>query len=235
MRISTRTRFAMRRVAAVVVLAASCSVVAAEEGVEPDAADTSPWVQSADPSDPDSMVSDAASGERDPRVRVLLAPHPDRDVVICLAGCGSGPKLVAVRDRRTPIAEPGALSPAIVVAAEGAPVTAIPAAAESTPETGDVICIAGCPGGPGGVVHKGVRLTWINEDAGAEVKIALRALAERLEAGGAAAAPASRAASREWVSARGRDLLVGPPLDGVLAALVRSAAGMVGTGARTIR
>lgn len=197
---------------------------------------------SVSPGDIDPLFQSGPGGERDHRVGVILAAHPDRDVLICLAGCGGGgPKLVAVRNR-----------PAVVVAA------AVPAQRElkpasttmvapgsatiseqAQPAVGDVICIAGCAGAPGEVVQQGVRLTWIGQGASEDLKSALRGLANRLMAreveAQAAQARDGLAARQAWVSDHARRMLVEPSLPAVLAALVRSASAVAGRGRVDLR
>lgn len=189
--------------------------------------------------DVDSMVHSGASSERDPRIGVILAAHPDRDVLICLAGCGGGgPKLVAVRN------SPAAVVPAVLPAPRemmpasgpiGAPPSGV-AGDDAKPSVGDVICIAGCVGAPGEVVQQAIRLTWIGEGASEDLKGALRAVADRLLANEAESRAAQARATLEhagvgarqaWVSDHARRLLVEPALPAALAALVHSASALV--------
>jgi hypothetical protein len=236
----------LRLVAVAVVVGGACawagSALSEEEADDAAAtppADQTPWVQSA-PSgaDADVLFSAGVAGTADRRVEVIVAAHPDKDAVICLAGCGGGPRLVALRTREAaPISAAGAggdsgrrLLPAMstTTAAEGAAPTV-----EPTPDVADVICVAGCAGAPGEVVHRGVRLTWIDRGPGEELKAALRTVAERLAAAEheRAVTPAVRAADgvgQHWVSQRARRLLTDSPLPAVLAVMVRSAATMRG-------
>jgi hypothetical protein len=161
----------------------------------------------------DVMVPLAVGGDADKRIGAILARHPDRDLVICLAGCGGGPKLVAVRAK-----------PAVANADAGRMLA--PAASaldgEHAPRSGDVICLAGCVGAPGETVHRGVRLAWVGEGASLEIKAALRAVAARLLAE-ESALRADDDMPRTWVSAAARRLLVEGELPGSLATLVGSA------------
>ncbi len=162
----------------------------------PGSRERSTFVKSApSPGDIDPLVQSGPGGEHDRRVGVILAAHPDRDVLICLAGCGGGgPKLVAVRNR--PAAVVAAAIPAqrelkpasaTMVAPGGAAISE-----HAQPPVGDVICIAGCVGAPGEVVQQAVRLTWIGQGASEDLKSALRGLADRVMAREAAAQVAMR-------------------------------------------
>lgn len=217
-----------------VLMAGGMALAENAEVPEPDAEDASPWVQSIpEPYDPDPMVIAAPAGERDPRLAVLLAADPGRDVVICIAGCGRGPMIVAVQRPREPKLQTMASGgpdtatagtrddpsmPAVSRAASGG---AMPG--PTPPTFGDVVCIAGCPGAPGQIVYRGARLAWIDEDAGEELRAALRAVADRLSR-----PPEEQANPRQWMSAGAREALLGEQIHDVLAALVRSALPLVG-------
>lgn len=172
----------------------------------------------------DTIFQNGLANESSPRVAAILAAHPDRDVLICLAGCGGGPKLVAIRNRPTDgvnaAAGAGQLQP---TAAQLLAQPAVAAARlSSEPQIGDVICLAGCLGAPGEVVQKAIRLTWVGQGANEELKSALRAIGDRLLAGETIAVPEAPA-GREWISEQARAHLVSPQLPTVLAGLVRSA------------
>jgi len=113
----------------------------------------------ADPGIPDSHKS----------VAPILAAHPDRDLILCLAGCGSGTSIVEIRRR-----------PLIVAASTGELVPT--SAGGAKPQTGDIVCIAGCVGRPGEVVYRDIRLSWITDEGKSMVKAALRAIADRVVA-----------------------------------------------------
>ena len=210
----------------------------------------SPFVQNlTDSSTPDTIFDAGSSGDADQRVGVILAAHPDRDLVICLAGCGGGPKLVAVRARET-------VGQVVAAAAGGRIATAsatVPAGSSATPvgsdgalppaTFGDVICLAGCSGAPGGIVKRGVRMSWVGSGASGELAAALRSVADRLTArepeGPRAPDAEPDEATRTWVSAHARRMLddgariAGPvELPRVLAMLVRSAGGVRAPAAR---
>lgn len=209
----------------------------------PGSREGSTFVKSApSPGDIDPLVQSGPGGERDHRVGVIIAAHPDRDVLICLAGCGGGgPKLVAVRNRPAAI-----VAAAIPAQRELKPVSATMVAPggaaiseHAQPPVGDVICIAGCIGAPGEVVQQAVRLTWIGQGASEDLKSALRGLADRVMAREAAAQVADArdglAARQAWVSDHARRMLVEPALPAVLAALVRSASAVAGRGRGDLR
>jgi len=136
------------------------------------------------------VLLDGGSDKPDESVGAILARHPDRDIVICLAGCGpgSGPRLVAINrpvrvsaddssaapakpDR--PVSRPvgsapagrGAMAPtSATTGAQSADTTSagqMSSGQASPPDVGDVVCLAGCIGEPGQVVLSSVRLTWL--------------------------------------------------------------------------
>lgn len=192
--------------------------------------------------DPDPMVQAGPSGEHDPRIGVVLAAHPDRDVLICLAGCGvGGPKLVAVRNRPAEILSDTRKESREAIHSSGsldAPAST-DAAGSVQPEIGDVICVAGCVGAPGAIVQHTVRLTWIGRGASEDLKGALRSVADRLVANEVEAQTVAARhglahevpdARQAWVSDHARRLLVEQALPDVLAALVRSASAVADRG-----
>jgi hypothetical protein len=122
-------------------------------------------------------------------VAPLLARHPDRDLVICLAGCG-GTSIVAIRRRGI------ALVSAELVTTSGS--------GEERPSSGDVICVAGCTGAPGMVVYRNARLTWLEDDAGTRIAAHLRTIADRIVAAGALDIETF---PRRWVSEEARHKL----------------------------
>lgn len=207
---------------------ALCAPASAEddEAASP-ARDGSPLVQSASsPADPDSAFDGGTSADG-AEARVILAAHPGRDVVICLAGCGGGPKLVAVLEPRgaASISAHGLMLPTSApLPAAGDRSTEVGAAAAPAgePSRGDVICLAGCPGAVGQVVQRGARLTWVNPAGTDAVRKALAEIADRL------AAEQNRPDLRNWVSAHARKLLGGgsEPLPAALAGLVQAATGL---------
>lgn len=187
--------------------------------------------------DADEMVQLEPNGEHDNRVGAILAAHPDRDVLICLAGCGGGgPKIVSLRPHTVAVAamtRDTAQARELRPSSGDMPVRSAPAksngpsALEVQPAVGDVICLAGCIGAPGEVVQQAVRLTWINQSANTELRAALRDLTDRLiaqEAEAAASKASTGAGGRHaWMSDDARRMLVEQPLPVALAALVRSA------------
>lgn len=200
----------------------------------------------ASPPEIDPLVDLASHRGNDSRVGAILAAHPDRDVLLCLAGCGDGgPKVVSIRSR---VSESAAGTSALGVdqtsdrplvmqlSSAEIPARQKPApeqgrqTIQDQPEVGDVICLAGCIGKPGEVVQASVRLTWIDRSASKELRSALRGLADRLiaqEAEAAAAAALTGTDGRHaWMSDTARRMLVEKPLPSALAALVRSASAL---------
>ncbi|MGQ0671398.1 MAG: hypothetical protein ACT4N2_00760 [Hyphomicrobium sp.] len=102
-------------------------------------------------------------------VAPLLAAHPDRDLILCLAGCGGRASIVAIR-----------LRPSLVEADGGEMVPTASAEASALPRAGDIVCVAGCVGKPGEVVFRNVRLSWISDEGSNLIRTALRVIADRL-------------------------------------------------------
>lgn len=227
-------------------LASATAVHAEDDDIaseRPKAENPTPFVRSAPaPADPDNLVSFEPNGERDQRVGAILAAHPDRDVLICLAGCGGGgPKIVALRHHAAKAVDPaGGATPTAELRTSSGSFALKPAAMTTSaaqpdlaakPAVGDVICLAGCIGEPGEVVQEAVRLTWINHGASEDLRSALRGLAERLIAEDAKAAVDTVRGATEgrhaWMSDEARLMLVAPALPPVLASLVKSATALV--------
>ncbi len=224
-----------------------------EAGLPPNSEPPVPFVTNvptAVEAETDSIVQLSPNGENDNRVGAILAAHPDRDVLICLAGCGGGgPKIVTVRQHaRVVAANAGATTITVKARDMSATREMKPSSADlptldkpaspqahphpgSEPAVGDVICLAGCAGAPGEVVQEAIRLTWIDKATNEELRNALRAVAERLttqDTAGAALVTRGASDSRHtWMSDHARRMLVDEPLPSVLAALVRSATAMV--------
>ncbi|PPD27994.1 MAG: hypothetical protein CTY20_11870 [Hyphomicrobium sp.] len=205
-----------------------------EENGQPDAKDTDDGLPALDrgsgqpyasrdsssaPFDPDAFVGLQSSNDTAPAVTAILAAHPDRDLLICLAGCGGGPKLVAIRSRPAALVAAAESAGQLVPSAAGMPTAAAPV---REPPVGDVICLAGCFGSPGEVVQHGIRLTWVGHNANEELRTALRSIGDRLMAD-QSLTPAQEASGRTWVSPKARSLLVMEQLPTVLADLVRTA------------
>jgi hypothetical protein len=90
-----------------------------------------------------------------PRVKSILASHPDQFVVLCVAGCGDKTaKIVQMLPRpvkaRTAEFQPSAAGP------EGKAKSAKGSFAAD--ESDDVVCVAGCTGKPGQVVQRNLDL-----------------------------------------------------------------------------
>jgi len=87
-----------------------------------------------------------------PRVKSILAAHPDQFVVICVAGCSGKPRPVQFLPRplkgRTAEFVPSAASPEREGNGAGSRRTMAPG------DSNDVVCVAGCSGRPGEVVQR---------------------------------------------------------------------------------
>lgn len=89
----------------------------------------------------------------DPRVRSILAAHPNQYVVICVAGCGGKAKVVQILPR-----------PVVGRSARHVPSNARtgrevygpprPGATSVRGAGNDIVCVAGCIGRPGQIVQR---------------------------------------------------------------------------------
>lgn len=151
----------------------------------------------APPARPETALDDEFSiPDTHGSVAPFLARHPDRELILCLAGCGGGTSIVAIRPRSRVMAT-GEFLPASGQTVDDA----------GRPSAGDVICLAGCLGAPGSVVHRNVRLSWLGEDGSGRIKAALRAIADRILAeDGHDSGRGPRVSA--WVSAVARDGLL---------------------------
>jgi hypothetical protein len=89
-----------------------------------------------------------------PRVKSILAAHPDQYVVVCVAGCGGKPKAVQILPRRV-MAREGAFVPTTGKTGRrlyGPPRPGQSAAAAAA-KRDDIVCVAGCMGRPGQVLQ----------------------------------------------------------------------------------
>lgn len=136
-------------------------------------------------------VSDKADG-----IAPLLAQHPDSSVVICMAGCGPQPTIVQVvaRGEESSVSNVGEMSQ-----------NAAGETGAKSPAAGAVICIAGCKGKRGEIIFKSTRLSWLTGGQSAELKDAIRRIAERVAAGEQPPAAEMRA----FVSGAARAALTG--------------------------
>jgi hypothetical protein len=106
----------------------------------------------------DSLVVN--SGGRDmaasnPRVRSILAAHPDQFVVVCVAGCNGKPKAVQILPRQV-VGREGAFVPTTGKTGRqvyGPPLPGQSAAAAAAAKADDIVCVAGCTGRPGQVLQ----------------------------------------------------------------------------------
>ena len=133
-------------------------------------------------------------------VKPLLAAHPDSNVIICMAGCGDKPTIVQVIPRKVSKIE----TRSEMIPTSG-PSSDFDEPVENVPPTGDIICIAGCLGKPGEIVHKNVRLTWMSKEKTQHLTHALQAIADRL----LKVSDAQPRASRGWMSLAARSYLTG--------------------------
>lgn len=110
--------------------------------------------------DEGGAVFDAGVGGRDmsnsnPRVKSILAAHPNQDVVICVAGCDGKPRAVQVLPR-TAMGREGAFVPSATKT--GRQVYGPPRPGQSVVRSAsadnEVVCLAGCIGRPGQVVQR---------------------------------------------------------------------------------
>jgi hypothetical protein len=108
-------------------------------------------------------IFDVNSSGRDmpasnPRVKSILAAHPDQYVVVCVAGCDGKPKAVQILPRRV-MAREGAFVPATGKTGRqlyGPPrpgQSAAAAKAAAKAKANDIVCVAGCMGRPGQVLQ----------------------------------------------------------------------------------
>jgi hypothetical protein len=104
-------------------------------------------------------IVDVNSGSRDmqasnPRVKSILAAHPDQYVVVCVAGCDGKPKAVQILPRRV-MGREGAFVP--TTGKTGRRVYGPPrpgqSAAAAAAKRDDIVCVAGCMGRPGQVLQ----------------------------------------------------------------------------------
>jgi hypothetical protein len=110
--------------------------------------------------DEDGEALVVSSGGRDmpasnPRVRSILAAHPDQYVVVCVAGCDGKPKAVQILPRPV-MGREGSFVPAkgkMGGKLYGPPPPAGSAAAIAAAKRDDIVCVAGCMGRPGQVLQ----------------------------------------------------------------------------------
>lgn len=140
--------------------------------------------------------------ERNPLVRALLVQHPDKDLILCIAGCGGGVKIVQILDRRPflnqasigPDARRAVNAPGRKTDTAGFPPArseqvGSPEVAGAAHPTADIVCLAGCNVSPGEIVGRNARLTWLSDDGSEELRNALRRIADRVSAGEKVVAP----------------------------------------------
>ena len=149
---------------------------------------------------PDGVFGDEGIPDTHASVRMILAAHPDQDLVLCLAGCGDLPSIVHIR-ANAPLAGPKQNAGAPAGSVQAAPTTRGPAIDQVRPESGDVICVAGCSGPAGGTVLHNARLTWLTGEAAESMKGVLREIAARIAQGGNVGTPPL---ARNFVSAFAR-------------------------------
>lgn len=142
------------------------------------------------PADTWSQFDSAVAGDdkgvpaSHPSVQPVLAQHPDRDLILCLAGCGGSIKVVSLRPHLAGVVAASLGESVPTSAKAGQAKGPQPASKAMSPgESFDVICVAGCNGAPGEIVGRNVRLSWINEQGSEALKAALRRIAERIGRG----------------------------------------------------
>ncbi len=136
--------------------------------------------------------ADEGIGDEARVVQPILAKHPDSNVIICVAGCGPQPSIVQVLPR-----EQDTRTESEVVPSSGRlggdNDNDSKAATKAQPETGDIVCLAGCLKKRGEVVHRKAKLSWLSPEEAERSKAMLRRVAERF---GAEAFPVVDAVSR---------------------------------------
>lgn len=89
-----------------------------------------------------------------PAMKAVVEAHPEHELVLCMAGCGSGqPRILWQRTRIQPGETdtiPGVLKASDAVAAEA-------------PVNPEIICVAGCNGPSGSVLWRGVSAAGLGE------------------------------------------------------------------------
>lgn len=199
---------------AVLLLLSTASVMASDEPTNIAAADA-PANGSSMPTD--SLIVDEARVDDSAAVKAVLAAHPGREVIICLAGCKYGQ--VSVLADRSIVSQTvdGSMGLKSISSGRSANTraTAAPlqiAAADTGQQTEPVVCLAGCTGQVGVVVWRGMRLAWVREDRKEDLMAALRRLGDRLakqdasqEISGEHAAVAK---PRVWVGATAKEGLM---------------------------
>lgn len=91
-----------------------------------------------------------------PRVKSILATHPDANVVVCVAGCGGKSRAVQILPR-TVSGRTGTFVPSAARMGDsvyGPPQPGSSGALRAAAREDDVVCIAGCAGKPGQVVQR---------------------------------------------------------------------------------
>ena len=122
-------------------------------------------------------------------MQAILALHPDREIVLCLAGC---------RRSRHAILWQRQSAPAGSAVLAGAGFTNAVAPDAASPRGNDTVtCLAGCQGPVGVVVFRGRRFAWIGRDQGETLAGSLAQLGRRLAASLVDEVPT---VSRAWLS-----------------------------------
>lgn len=145
----------------------------AAKGADGKAATAAAIAASRAAADRQDRASDEGIDESRDVVKPILARHPDSNLVICVAGCGPDPQIVQVLPR----------TPEKKTESEVVPSSAgVPGALEVDPKpsSGDIICVAGCKGPRGEVIHRRARISWIEPDENDAIRHTLRKVAERL-------------------------------------------------------
>ena len=194
-----RGKFVLALLTAVTLLAAPC---ARADETQDDAAQprqAEPETRSTD-QPPSTLANDAFDALASavpkvdsPAIKAILAAHPGRDIILCLAGCRGAKHAIMWQRPSWPV---GAALVAGLVSPSGA------AGEMARPADDDaVVCIAGCDGPVGMVTFRGKRFAWIGGDGRADLASSLAEMGRRLAA---SLDEEAQAGPRAWVGGTAR-------------------------------
>ncbi len=162
----------------------------------------------------DTLVLDEHRIDDSEAVKAVLAAHPGREMIICLAGCKFGQASILSNhpEHLQTVDASGGLGMAVFLGDGDLSPTSAPAqiaAADPDQQSNEAVCVAGCAGPLGVVVWRGMRLAWVREDRKEDLMSALRRIGDRLARQDASQAHAQEAAAlpRVWVGAAARESL----------------------------
>lgn len=115
-----------------------------------------------------------ARNELTKREQDVVDANPEHDLVICMAGCGSGPPRILFK--RPKLGENDSGNYIGLAAVKNTPGTGGTAQTED-----EVICIAGCNGAAGTVIWRGMKVAWLGETSRDQLMAALREVHEQLK------------------------------------------------------